>query len=83
MIFWLDFYDNVYSMPDKPSDDIIENDILLDDWWDKKIKEYQSKHDEVIKHISKGHRRNPKFSSTGNVSGRKPITSKSFTFERK
>jgi len=30
-------------MSDKPDEEIVENDFLLDDWWEKKIEEYSQK----------------------------------------
>ncbi len=32
LIYWSDFYDNVYSHPDSPADDVVQNDEYLQGW---------------------------------------------------
>lgn len=39
---WMQFYDSVYESIDRPDDFIINNDLLLDQWFESKIKEQES-----------------------------------------
>ena len=40
---WTMFYDMVYQHPDRPSQDVIEDDELLDRWWAEQVKEWENK----------------------------------------
>lgn len=39
LCYWSNFYDTIYSGPDRPEDSIIEDDELLDNWLESKNKE--------------------------------------------
>lgn len=45
LIAWSQTYDNVYQSMDAPTQDIIENDILLDGWFLKQTKERERQND--------------------------------------
>ena len=79
-------------MYDRPPEDIIDNDVLLDDWWDKKLdedkmKREESKINEEDAERDKSKHRRESFrvarkSGSAISRGSKSVDKQSFTFER-
>lgn len=38
---WMQFYDQIYQSEDRPDDKIIEDNDLVDNWFENKIKELE------------------------------------------
>jgi hypothetical protein len=43
LVFWSNFYDNIFEHPERPEQRIIENDDLLDRWVEQKGKEMEER----------------------------------------
>ena len=79
-------------MYDRPPDEIMENDVLLDDWWDKKLDEDKMKREESKYDIEDAGRnknkqrreafRHARKHGQQTSKGSKPVDRQSFTFER-
>jgi hypothetical protein len=41
--YWFTFYDYVYESLDKPPNEVVENDTLLDEWIEEENKKYEAK----------------------------------------
>lgn len=51
---WSMFYDSVYESTDKPPQHVIEDDDLIDKWYENKIEEYERKARETSRNDGSG-----------------------------
>lgn len=43
LVFWSNFYDNIFEHPERPEQKVIDNDDLLDRWVEQKGKEMEDR----------------------------------------
>lgn len=47
-VYWMSYYDAAYQAEDSPGDEIINNNKLLDQWFEGKMKERESRRQKAI-----------------------------------
>ena len=53
LVYWSSFYDDIYNHPERPDEDTIKNDKLLDAWVDRANKDAEADREEYLSNSKK------------------------------